>query len=94
MFIREGADRSSSTQWHPGVKRDFEDSDFDCVRRLQTLISELLVKNELLRRQLHRDGLILEKVQKLLEGDLPAGSGKIDPIRSLLQAHTLATRPR
>lgn len=94
MFIREGASKSFSTQWLPGVKRAFEDRDCDCVCRLQTLISELLVKNELLRRQLHRDGLILETVQKLLEEDRPAGSGDIDPIRSLLKAHTLSTRPR
>jgi hypothetical protein len=94
MFIREGANKSSLPQWRPGVRRDFEDRDFDSVCRLQTLIGELLVKNELLRRQLHRNGLILEKVQQVLEADRPACSGDTDLIRSMLQAHTVSTRPR
>jgi hypothetical protein len=60
MAIIEGIENNRSETWQPVISRNFEDDNCDCVCRLQALVAELLLKNQLLRRQLRRDACTFE----------------------------------
>jgi hypothetical protein len=74
----------------PVTARNVEDG--ECVHRLQALVAELLVKNELLRHQLRRDACMFERLRSLFERAAHFPSKDDGIISPLLQAYALLAR--
>ena len=60
-----------------------------CLCRLQALVGELLVKNELLRHQLRRNDHIFARLHQLIEKEQALANNGNDVISPLLQACAL-----
>lgn len=66
-----------------------EVGDPDCLCRLQTLVGELLIKNELLRHQLRQNERTFARLHQLFEKEQTLSTSESQVISPLLQAYAL-----
>ncbi len=94
MAIGEGVETHLGKQ-NLVTAQPIEVGDFHCLCRLQTLVGELLIKNELLRQQLRENDRIFARLYELFEKEETLSTTGTDVVSPLLQAYALlAARDR
>jgi hypothetical protein len=88
MAIGEGIETHLGKQSLVTVQT-IEVGDPGCLCRLQALIGELLIKNELLRHQLRRNDRTFARLHQLFENEQTLSTSETQVISPLLQAHAL-----
>jgi hypothetical protein len=75
-------------------EQTIEFGDPDCLCRLQTLVGELLIKNELLRHQLRQNDYTIARLHQLFKREETFSTTETDVISPSLQAYALLARQK